>query len=188
MVPADDTGSDVSSPTCPPGDIEALYSDYAGQLSASLRKAYGDGPPEPEDVSQQAFQKLMERGDLGSIDNLKAFLWRTAHNIVLLAKRSEGIRLRHEFEVEQIYFPLKNDGATPERILAAKDQLNTINEILRAMPVKRRRVVVLHRVEGLSMAEVGRRLGISRQSAAKHLTKAIADLSVVFLNDKDGSQ
>ena len=182
---------DALSPKPPasekPGMVEALYNDYADRLSASLRKIYGSGPPDPEDVSQQAFQKLMERGDLGSIDNLKAFIWRTARNIVLAAKRSQGVRSRYDFEIEQLYFPLKDDESTPERIIVVREQLKAISAVLRTMPDKRRRAVILHRIDGLSVAEVGRRLGISRQNAAKHLAKGIADLNVVFLDDGEGT-
>lgn len=168
-----------------PDPIVKLYHSHAVQLAASVRKTYGDGPPDPEDVTQQAFQQLMERGDLETIDNLKAFLWRTARNIVLGVKRSQNVRSRYDFEVEQLYFPLKGDESTPERIIVAREQLRAINEVLRRMPSKRRRAVILHRVEGLSVAEVGRVLGISRQNAAKHLAKGVADLNVVLLNDLD---
>ena len=170
-----------------PETIERLYLDYADQLSASLRKVYGNGPPDPEDVSHQAFQKLMERGDLGAIANLKAFVWRTARNIVLAAKRSEDVRSRYDFEVEQLYFPLKDDESTPERIIVVREQLKAISEVLRNMPDKRRRAVILHRVEGLSVADVGRRLAMSRQNAAKHIARGVADLNVVFMDDGERS-
>lgn len=187
---ADGDGSERASaaPERPADALAVLYQDYAGQLSASLRKMYGDGPPDPDDVSQQAFQKLMERGDLGSIDNLKAFVWRTARNIVLGAKRSQTVRSRYDFEVEQIYFPLRDDESTPERIILVGEQLKLISEVLQKMPAKRRRAIILHRVEGLSVTEVGRRLGISRQNASRHLAKGIADLNIAFLSDEDSSE
>lgn len=167
--------------------VEALYQDYAEQLAASLRKIYGNGPPDPDDVSHQAFEKLIERGDLASITNLRAFVWRIARNLVLSAKRSQDARSRYDFEIERIYFPLKDDESTPERIIVIREQLKAISEVLRNMPDKRRRAVILHRVDGLSVAEVGRRLGITRQSAAKHLARGIADLNVVFLDDGERS-
>ena len=176
------TAADVAaggrSPT-----IETLYAGYARELLASIRKTYGNGPPDPEDVTQQAFQKLMERGDLGSISNPKAFVWRIARNIVLGDKRSQDVRLRYDYEIEQLHFPLGHDESTPERLIAVREQLALIAEVLRAMPERRRRVVILNRVDGLSVAEVGRRLGISRQSAAKHLARGLAELNVVFLHE-----
>ena len=163
--------------------IRAFYRDHADRLSATLRKIYGDGPPDPDDICQQAFQKLIERGDLGSIVNLKAFVWRTARNLVLKAKRADDVRARYDYEVEQIYFPLKGDDSTPERVIVARDQLKAINALLLAMPEKRRRAVILHRVDGLSVAEVGRRLGISRSTAAQHVARGVADLDILFLSD-----
>lgn len=162
-----------------------FYRGYAPQLSATIRKIYGDGPPDPDDVAQEAFHRIMERGDLSSIRNLKAFIWRTARNLVLKDKRLREMRSRHDFEVEQIYFPLRGDDSTPERIISAKQQLKTINDVLRTMPEKRRRAFVLHRLEGLSVAEVGRRLGVSRTAAAKHIARAAAALNAEFIEEDE---
>lgn len=168
-----------------PGEIAALYGEYSHQLSATLRKMYGNGPPDPDDVAHQAFEKVIERGDIGSISNLKAFVWRTARNLTLAAKRSATVRSRYGYEVEQIYFPLKSDVSTPESIIGAREQLKAVNELLLQMPEKRRRALMLHRVEGLSVAEVGRRLGISRSTAAQHVARAAAELDLMILKGED---
>lgn len=173
-----DSAAATQSPT-----IETLYAKYARELLVSIRKTYGDGPPDPEDVTQQAFQKLMERGDLSSISNPMAFIWRIARNIVLGDKRSQTVRLRYDYEIEQLYFPLEHDDSTPERIIAVREQLALIAEVLRAMPERRRRAVILNRIEGLNVTEVGRRMGISRQSAAKQIARGLAELNVVFLHE-----
>lgn len=170
-----------------PKQITELYAEYADQLSSAIRSMYGDGPPDPEDVSQQAFQKLIERGNLDSISNLKGFVWRTARNIVFAAKRSDAVRTRYDYEVEQIYFAIKDGESSPERIILVRQQLEVIREVLLKMPDKRRRAIILHRVEGLSMTEIGRRLGITRQSVAQHITKGIAELDVVFMFDGERS-
>lgn len=167
--------------------ISGLYSRYAGQLTASLRKNFGDGPPDPDDIAHQAFQKLLERDDLNKIANLRAYLWRTARNLVLAKKRSQVSRSRYDFEVEQLFFPLKDDVSTPERILVAKEQLEAISDVLAEMPEKRRRVVILSRVEGLSVTDIARRLGISRPTASVHLSKGMADLAAVFMVDGEST-
>ncbi|MEM6537350.1 MAG: sigma-70 family RNA polymerase sigma factor [Pseudomonadota bacterium] len=153
-------------------DITALYRDHSGELIASLRKAFGAGPPDPEDVAQQAFQKLIERQDRTDIRDLKAFLWRTARNTFLKAVSKDGVRSRYDFEVEHLFFPARGDDSTPERVLEVKEELQAINEVLREMPEKRRHAFLLHKVEGLSVAAVARRLGISRTPAQKHITRA----------------
>ena len=167
----------------PPESVTELYRDYADQLTATLRKNFGSGPPDPNDVTQQAFQKLIERGDLDTITNLKAFVWRIARNLILEFRRTSSVRSKYDYEIEHIYFPLKNDDSTPENIIVAREQLKAINGVLAEMPEKRRRALVLHRIEGLSIAEVGRRLGVSRSTAAQHVARAIADLDLFFLGD-----
>ena len=163
-------------------EVTELYEDYSSHLSATIRKMYGDGPPDPDDVAQEAFRRVIERGNLSSIKNLKAFIWRIARNLVLKEREVRQARSRYDFEVEQIYFPLKDDNSTPERIISAREQLTLINEVLSQMPEKRRRALVLHRIEGLSVAEVGRRLGIGRTAAAKHVARAVAELNARFLD------
>lgn len=159
-------------------DINALYRDHSDELIVSLRKAFGAGPPDPEDVAQQAFQKLIERRDRSDIQDLKAFLWRTARNTLLKAINKEGVRSRHDFEVEHLFFPMRGDDSTPERVLEVKEELRAINDVLRRMPEKRRHAFLLHKVEGLSVAAVARRLGISRTPAQKHITRAAQQIEV----------
>ncbi|MEM0986323.1 MAG: sigma-70 family RNA polymerase sigma factor [Pseudomonadota bacterium] len=169
-------------------DITALYRDHSAELIASLRKAFGAGPPDPEDVAQQAFQKLIEREDRSDIRDLKAFLWRTARNTFLKAVSKNGVRSRHDFEVEHLFFPARGDDSTPERVLEVKEELKAINEVLRQMPEKRRHAFLLHKVEGLSVAAVARRLGISRTPAQKHITRAAHQIEVHLTEMQKGEQ
>lgn len=159
-------------------DIKALYKDHLSELISSLRKAFGSGPPDPEDVAQQAFQKLIEREDRSDIRDLKAFLWRTARNTFLSAVSKSGIRSRYDFEVEHIFFPSRGDDSTPEKVLQVKEELQAINKVLRQMPEKRRYAFLLHKVEGLSVSAVARRLGISRTPTQKHITRAAHQIEV----------
>ena len=164
-------------------NVATLYKAYSRQLSAALRKMFGDGPPDPDDIAQLAFQKIIERGDVSSIHNLKAFIWRTARNLVLKEKRAEDVRSRYDFEIEQLFFPLKGDDSTPERVLSAREQLKAINRVLRRMPEKRRRALILHRMDGLSVAAVARRLGISRTAAAKHVARGAAEIDALLAEE-----
>ncbi|MEM7098405.1 MAG: sigma-70 family RNA polymerase sigma factor [Pseudomonadota bacterium] len=160
------------------------YKDYAKELVNGIRRTFGAGPPDPEDVAQEAFHKLYERGDIDSIRNLRAFLWRTARNIVLVAKRKADVRAKYDFEIEQLFFSPAGDNSSPERIISAREQLSAINACLRNMPVRRRRAFMLYRVEGLSMEEVGRRLGLSRSGAAKHVARADHEINLLFFQEE----
>ena len=181
---SDATAGDASSGQ-PAPNIASLYEDYAAQLSATLRKMYGDGPPDPDDVAQAAFEKVLERGDMGSIRNLKAFLWSTARNLLRKEIRSKDVRDRYAFDVEHIFFATKGDDRTPERVIEAKQQLRAINDLLRHMPERRRQALILHRIDGLSVAEVGRRMGIGRTAAAKHVARALEDIDAMLADQAE---
>lgn len=164
--------------------VAALYRANAGELCAALRKNFGEGPPDPDDITQQAFEKLLRRRDLSDVNNIKAFLWRTARNLLFKEQRARKVRARHDFEIEQLYFPLEGDTLTPERVIAAKEQLGAIDEALRAMPEKRRRAFVLYRIERLAISDIARRLGIGRTAVYKHIARAAADIDKCLDNRK----
>ena len=178
------------SPSESNSKLSSLYRDYARTLTARLRKAFGSGPPDPNDITQLAFQKLIERDDLSDIANLEAFLWRTARNLTLTEKRNSDIRSRYDFEVEHLFFAIRGSDCDPERVLKVQQQLEIIDEALRKMPAKRKRAFLLHRVDGLNFAAIGRRMGFSRKMARKHVMRAVIDiedaLSEVRGNESDG--
>ena len=153
-------------------NIVTLYRSQARSLTETLRKYFGNGPPDPEDITQLAFQKLIERKDLGDVRSLKGFLWRTARNLMLKEKRSADVRSKYDFEIEQLFFPAKRDEMTPERVLSAQAQLQVIDEALRKMPVRRRRCFILHKVEGLPIAEVGEVMGLPKSTAHRDIVRA----------------
>ena len=159
-------------------DIAALYGQHAPQLIATLRTMFGSGPPDPEDVAQQAFEKILARDHLNDIRNLNAFLWRTARNICLKGRRHEDVRSKFDFEIEHLFFPRRGDDSTAEGVLRSKQELQAINDALRQMPDKRRRAFLLNKVEGLSVTEVAERLNIGRSPATRHISRAYRDIEL----------
>ncbi|MEM8776640.1 MAG: sigma-70 family RNA polymerase sigma factor [Pseudomonadota bacterium] len=180
-------GATTGAPT-PTQDarIDHLCKSYLKDLSKGLRDRFGDGPPDPEDVAQEAFRRLIERGDTRSIKNLKAFLWRTARNLVFDDKKMSSIRSKYDLDIEQIFFSVKGDNSSPETVILAREQLKAVNALLRDMPEKRRRALILYRIEGLTLVEVSRRLRISRTAVSKHIARAQIALNALCIEDADG--
>ncbi|MEM0928725.1 MAG: sigma-70 family RNA polymerase sigma factor [Pseudomonadota bacterium] len=167
-------------------ELVALYQQRAPKLTATLRKMFGNGPPDPEDVVQQAFQKILERGDCSDIEDLNAFLWRTARNICLKGRRHEDVRAKFDFEIEHLFFPQRGDDSSPEGVLSTKEELHAINEALRAMPDTRRRAFVLNKVEGLTVTDVAKRLRIGRSPATRHISRAMRDIELHLMRKRGG--
>ena len=162
-------------------EIRKLFTDCFDPLVAFLRLRFGAGPPDPEDVAQQAFGKLMERERLSDIENPKAFLWRTARNIAVSEKRSLTRAGRREADAAAVFSIEEGYLLTPERVLEAKEQVGVALNVLRKMPGQRRRAFILTRIEGLSHGEAAKRLGVSRPAVSKHVAKATVDLYAALM-------
>ncbi|MEM8934841.1 MAG: RNA polymerase sigma factor [Pseudomonadota bacterium] len=158
--------------------IEALYAKHAHRITAGLRQMFGAGPPDPEEMTQLAFQKLIERKTLSDIRDAKSFLWRTARNLTLKEKRAASVRSKYEFEIENLFFATKWDETTPEGVLEAKQQLRVIGDVLRDMPVRRRRCFLLHKVEGYPIAKVGDLMGVPKSTAHREIVRAGTEIDI----------
>lgn len=132
---------------------------------------------------QEAFLRIYEHDNVSTIRNLKAFVWRTARNLVLDSKKIAHIRSKYDFEIERLYFCLKGENLSPEFVIGAKEQLQAINALLLTMPDRRRRALLLYRIEGLTLAQTADQLGISITAVRKHIARAQAQLNALFLNE-----
>ena len=157
-----------------------LHRDHWRDLCRYLAATFGQGPPEPEDIAQIAFARVAAHSDFRAIENPKAFLWRTAQNIAVSEKRSQAARRTEPRDVDGVAAAQQGDEVTPERLLAAREQIAAIVAALDAMPAKRRRMLVLNRIDGLSFAEIARRTGLSQTAVKKHVARAMIDLDAAL--------
>ena len=172
--PANDLDAD-------PGAVDQFYTEHFDSLVAYLRRKYGAGPPDPEDVAQKAFGRIVARGGLEGVDNPKAFLWRTAANIFVSDTRTLKAEERRDAAVEAIFSSENGYLLTPERVLEAKEQVGIALRVLRQMPEQRMRAFILTRIDGLSHQATAEVLGVSRPAVSKHVARATADLHAAFV-------
>jgi len=55
--------------------MDVLYARHWGELCHYIKKHFGAGPPDPEDVAQEAFVKFAAVNDREAIDNPRAYLF-----------------------------------------------------------------------------------------------------------------
>src|SRR5689334_18562274 len=61
----------------------ALYTEHWAELCAYLKRTFGAGPPDPEDIAQAAFVRFARIEHQEKIENPGAYLQRIAHNIAV---------------------------------------------------------------------------------------------------------
>ncbi len=69
-----------------------------------------------------------------------------------------------------------DDGPSPEASLASRQELLLLVETLKELPEKTQAIFRLHKIEGVSQAEVAQRLDISISSVEKHLSACLKHL------------
>ena len=166
----------ASTDSTTPTTLDRAYREHRSELVSFLHRRFGSGPPDPEDIAQQAFEKLLRLESTEGIRSIRAFLWSTARNLTISRLSQDKVRASYDFEVEQLYFAESGDETTPARVVEVEEQLSIIGATLRQMPESRRSAFVLHKIEGLNKAEVARRLGVSRTAVVKRLARAAAEI------------
>ncbi|MEM6898531.1 MAG: RNA polymerase sigma factor [Pseudomonadota bacterium] len=160
--------------------ISALYSRFYSKLVDGLRRTYGAGPPDPEDVAQAAFARLGLKSNLEEVKDLEGYVWITARNMILTEKRREATRARNKGEVESRFFGSTCNELEPERVLIAKEEVSILQSALDQLSTRRRTLFLLHRVQGLSVAETARQCGVSRTAAVRHIALATRHLQTAL--------
>jgi RNA polymerase sigma factor (sigma-70 family) len=165
----------AAEPTTDRGAVDTLYARHWTELCNYVRKRFGRGPPDAEDVVQEAFIRFSQLESPDGVGNARAYLYRTAHNILVDEHRRTALRSR-EAELAATSGAGIRDERTPERVIAGEERLDILKAALMSMPETRRLSFLLHRLQGLSCAEIARRTGYSDSAIKKHIGLAMADL------------
>jgi RNA polymerase sigma-70 factor (ECF subfamily) len=78
---------------------------------------------------------------------------------------------------------LAHDGLTPGRDAVRQEQLLRLAEALLQLPDEQRQAVELHHLQGLSLADVGQRLGRSREAVAGLVFRGLKKLRTLLAEE-----
>lgn len=169
------------TPSYPGTELEQLYRDHKTRLYRLVCRHLSD-PSRAEDVTHEAFIRLATRTDLPAARNPLALLTRIAVNIIRDGFRSERYRDQCEPALRQHLSDL-HQHPDPERHSAGRQELARLRDAIDQLPPRCREVFIMHKVHGLSHADVARTLGISRNMVEKHVIRAYTQLR----DGRDGS-
>jgi RNA polymerase sigma-70 factor (ECF subfamily) len=154
--------------------IHEFFSRCFHQVDAELRGllSYRLGPQEAGDVAQEAYVHLLQYPNPDSIENPRAFLFKTASNLVVDRHRQNRRRANHidgEVDVEKL------SSCTPDAETAADSalQFGRFLAALEELPELYRYAFILNRFEGLTHPEIAGRLGLSQKTVQRYILKAL---------------
>ena len=169
---------DAGQHSGPGGWLGALYEAHFRELSVFARRKVGDGPPEPEDIVQHAFARIAAHRAPETIENKRAFLYRTVANYISTCRRNVATHRRHTQQAgdtQEIFG--ESDGLSPERVLLNKEDILRAQEAIRKLPRQQRQLLLLNRVEGISYAALARRYKVSEPTIRRRVLAAVNEVA-----------
>jgi RNA polymerase sigma factor (sigma-70 family) len=137
-------------------------------LSVRLRNA-ADVP----DLAQEVFLRLLRVEGYESIRSPEAYLFTIASHVIhqhAVRRSSEPVSV----DVADVFSELRTAASDdPSDQVALSQQFDEFERMLSRLPPRVATALVLHRVVGYSVQEVGDELGVSRETAKKYLARAV---------------
>lgn len=163
--------------------ISSLYENsYKELFSFLLRRA--NNKEQAQDLSQEAYIRLMrvERTDL--IKQPKAYLFRVAANLVY------EMRIKSYRHAEKVTFPLDEveeisatDEHDPQLDYERKKAVTDLENIISDLPPVYQSILLMRKRDGLTHHEISNKLGISIHTVRKYLTRAVAECRKAYGTD-----
>lgn len=156
-----------------PTRLEGLYRSHWDELVRYARRTFGPGPPEPEDVAQTAFTHFAALARPHLVANPRAFLYKAARNFGIDQARRAKVRARAAGDGPAIPTADIADEPGVERVIEDRQRLAVLDAAIRAMPVRMRTALILHRFEESSYVEIARHIGVSQTEAKRLVADAV---------------
>jgi RNA polymerase sigma factor (sigma-70 family) len=149
--------------------LSKLFDDHNRALHAFLMMQVGD-EHEAREVAQEAYVRVLQLDQPGTVSFLQAYLFKTARNIAI-----DRARQRHKRGRLDRMGTLGEDvdTMTPERWFMGEEDLDVFRRALFELPEAYRRAFTLHRFEEWSHGDIGRDLGIQPRTVRYYIAKAL---------------
>ncbi|MBK8815561.1 MAG: RNA polymerase sigma factor [Methylococcaceae bacterium] len=134
-----------------------------------------------EDITQEAYLRLMQAIHSQSVDNPKSYLFQIGRNLALDHlrkqrvrepvkdnKNSDGTEADVDFLVSQLL--------SPDQQVAVQQELDDMLAALGEMTERRREILVLHKFHHWDYTRIAKHFGISESAIEKNMHKAMTHL------------
>ncbi|MEX5504302.1 sigma-70 family RNA polymerase sigma factor [Pseudomonas putida] len=146
--------------------LEQYYRELVGYLRSRLGSRHA-----AEDIAQEAYLRILERCDDTQISHPRAFLYRTALNLVTDGHRRSKVRRAEPLEVletDERFFVAPVHG-----VCRQEERLALLQRAVAELSETCRQCFLLRKLDGLSHGEIATRLGLSKATVEKHIVNAM---------------
>jgi len=153
------------------------YQYHARSLKSYLMRTVDKAAA--EDLMHDVYLRMAAHSDLGQIDNLRAFMFTTATN--LLRDRWRRVNARYAPTwVDSEEMNLVTGGSDPAEVADWRESLERVCKELCRQPAKSRRAFELNRMGGYSYAHTADLMSVSVSMIEKHISLSLSRLRAVL--------
>jgi len=142
-------------------DIQKLFRRHAKEIAKSLRRR-GLSAETAADLTQDTFLRVLASppSENAVIHNPAAYLHRVSRNLSIDHQRRERLLVRVDLS-ETDFAAIADPSPSAETVVYDRQRLALTEAALAELPERTRRAFELHRLGELTIAEVGKELGLS---------------------------
>jgi RNA polymerase sigma-70 factor (ECF subfamily) len=144
----------------------AEYVDFDRRLTRRL-----GSPDLASEALNETYLRLEGMREIGEVRSPKAYLFRIALNIASDRRRAEKRRLTAD-EVDSL-LEIPDDRPDAARVIEDRSEVNQLRRAIAELPERRRRVLMLSRIEGMPNREIAALLGVTIRTVETDLKQAV---------------
>lgn len=150
--------------------LSAAFRAYAVELQQFLRGRLRC-PDTAADLTQETYLRLIShRG--GPIENVRAFVFRIARNLVIDHVRASSRRSALDETIAYLY-EVTGDSPELDNVVSAQQELAALSQALTELPPLTRAVFECCRLRHLSHQQIADELGVSISTVEKQMVRAL---------------
>lgn len=130
-------------------------------------------PHSAADIAQDTFVKLLGKTDPVQIIEPRAYLSTIAHGLMVNHIKRRDIENAYLAALAYLEESQQKAYNCPETLALTLEKLMAIDGMLAGLPTKVRTAFLLHKLDGLSYAEIAEQMGMSVISIKKYIAKAL---------------
>lgn len=142
-------------------------------LCAFLHARFGAGPPEPEDIVQQAFVRVASLPPHAVPIHPRAYLFRVAVNLMHDEVRKLARRRTLTARSATLLDGEIDEAPDVERTVIAREQMALVQRVIEGMPARHRAYLLASQIEGLSFVAIAEREHVSPSLVRKTIDEAV---------------
>jgi RNA polymerase sigma factor (sigma-70 family) len=156
----------------PKSGLESLFLNCQADLQRFFRRRVSSSEI-AADLTQETFLRLLRINAEATLQDPRAYLFRTANNLVIDHYKTSKDR-HHAPIAEREWQALRDPAQSAESLVLTREELDVVRQAIDELPPRGREVFVLHKFEGLSYAEIAVRLGIAKNTVVVHMVRSLA--------------